>query len=184
MASLREPWLFGPMSRQEAEDIIRQHKGADGLFLVRQSSSVPGAYALTCSFDVSTRRAEERREDKEEGEEGRDGEEVYISRMTLFGNENGKRATPPLAIKPHLTRLSLLLSPSLCSVFSLIATQGMIFHHLVVVAPGGTCTMNDMAVEGCHTLQDVIKVKELFEWRSGEAHRGEGKEKRGKKDTI
>lgn len=52
VASLGEPWLWGPISRQEAEDLIRKHKGDDGLFLVRQSNSVRGAYALTCSFDV------------------------------------------------------------------------------------------------------------------------------------
>jgi hypothetical protein len=47
-----EPWLFGPLSRQEAEDLIRQHGGGDGLFLVRKSSSVKDAYAVSCSFEV------------------------------------------------------------------------------------------------------------------------------------
>jgi hypothetical protein len=37
--------------------------------------------------------------------------------------------------------------------------EGMIAHHLVVVPQRGVCTVNDIIIEGCRTLSDVIRVR-------------------------
>ncbi|RXG54558.1 Tyrosine-protein kinase shark [Armadillidium vulgare] len=43
-------WFFGKISGQEAEDHLKNAGGQDGTFLVRESSSSPGHFALTFMF--------------------------------------------------------------------------------------------------------------------------------------
>lgn len=38
-------WYFGPISRQDATDLLMQERDG-GVFLVRDSSSIPGEYVL------------------------------------------------------------------------------------------------------------------------------------------
>lgn len=38
-------WYFGPISRQDATDLLMQERDG-GVFLVRDSSSIPGDYVL------------------------------------------------------------------------------------------------------------------------------------------
>eukprot|EP00048_Salpingoeca_helianthica_P002835 m.61229 g.61229 ORF g.61229 m.61229 type:complete len:566 (-) comp12333_c2_seq1:68-1765(-) len=52
----------------------------------------------------------------------------------------------------------------------------MIAHHLVVVPPRGACTVNDIVIEGCRTLSDVIQWLEVphlahaLKWKRGLTH--------------
>jgi hypothetical protein len=43
------PWFHGKISRQETEELL--HPRTDGLFLVRESTSSTGDYALSVCFD-------------------------------------------------------------------------------------------------------------------------------------
>lgn len=43
-------WLHGAITRETAEKLLRQYGASDGLFLVRKSISVDGAYVLSLSF--------------------------------------------------------------------------------------------------------------------------------------
>jgi len=46
-----EPWFHGSISRQEAEELLSQSGKPDGLFLVRESVSQVGSYALSMCFN-------------------------------------------------------------------------------------------------------------------------------------
>ena len=49
----QEPWYFGKLKGKGqsgmsvAEDLLKQHKGEDGTFLVRESDKCPGIYSIS-----------------------------------------------------------------------------------------------------------------------------------------
>ncbi|XP_026827577.1 growth factor receptor-bound protein 14 isoform X4 [Ooceraea biroi] len=45
-----QPWFHGGLKREVAAAIIRDHGSVDGVFLVRESKSNPGAYVLTYKY--------------------------------------------------------------------------------------------------------------------------------------
>ncbi|XP_032668728.1 growth factor receptor-bound protein 7-like isoform X1 [Odontomachus brunneus] len=45
-----QPWFHGGLKREIAAAIIRDHGSVDGVFLVRESKSNPGAYVLTYKY--------------------------------------------------------------------------------------------------------------------------------------
>lgn len=42
------PWLHGPIGRAEVQQLIDDNGNREGLFLVRESTRVPGSYVLSC----------------------------------------------------------------------------------------------------------------------------------------
>ncbi|XP_065195969.1 ras-associated and pleckstrin homology domains-containing protein 1-like [Sycon ciliatum] len=47
VAHASEPWFHGPVTRAEAESLLRGAGGQNGLYLIRESSMVPGSYVMT-----------------------------------------------------------------------------------------------------------------------------------------
>eukprot|EP00918_Siedleckia_nematoides_P031631 GHVU01068450.1.p1 GENE.GHVU01068450.1~~GHVU01068450.1.p1 ORF type:complete len:107 (-),score=1.96 GHVU01068450.1:715-1035(-) len=48
---MTQPWFHSGISREEAVNLIMLHGPVDGVYLVRESYTIPGAYVLTIAHN-------------------------------------------------------------------------------------------------------------------------------------
>ena len=63
----RRDWFHGPMGREEAESVLKEHGFTEGLFLVRESSTSIGDFVLSVVHECDVIHYQIRRRQDQDG---------------------------------------------------------------------------------------------------------------------